>query len=647
MAGTDYGDSLRSTLDAARRQILDLGQSTAAQRLQAVVALGHAGQALSVAENALDRNQHDLAAAYVISGVAVQAGALILSADQLADLAKTSAEGANSALSVAATSIKTLAGAFDTLAASIAGVSAIASNDDFGSAMFRSARKAEDATNRADDTVEQLKAAVLVASIQSARSEAAAAATSVNAVGSEMQGLVDRASALLSATQQRVNDTAKQRTAATQAGRAAQTTYRHVKTDSEALDDGTTSMDGILNGGLAVTPVIASADATQKATYTLKATYTTAYQPGDVCYFFALLEHDAAGFSYNDAKTAVVEFGATSQGGSLTKVTADPTAKAGAPVTYTASIQTTTTGDSIAAGQSYRVLAFHVPKDGPYATNAGDLSYPSRSISVAPVIPDQEKYKIDFLKVPEKPEKHDTTPQIIFKVGVHVPSTAASHVMEYRAFLLLEDVYQVIHSVSDDTLHFASLLAPSSYKSWARKSPSTSASASAPAGARPSATSLEPGGGWSESPVFVYRHGDTDAYGDIVTPDTNYELLVLLVPKDETMTSALLPAVPFKTSTPVPTVIPPSPSSAPQAGPPSSLGAPPSHTPARGAAADKPGATPAQATAPGAHTTAPAPAAPAAAHSLAVVEEAILVNLMSHESADQKASRAPAGRGVK
>ena len=65
-----------------------------------------------------------------------------------------------------------------------------------------------------------------------------------------------------------------------------------LKVDSEALDDGTTSMDGIVNGGLAVTPVIASADSIQKATCALKATYTTAYQPGDVCYFFALLEHE-------------------------------------------------------------------------------------------------------------------------------------------------------------------------------------------------------------------------------------------------------------------------------------------------------------------------------------------------------------------
>lgn len=647
MAGTDYGDSLRSTLDAARRQILDLGQSTAAQRLQAVVALGHAEQALSVSESALDRNQRDLAAAYVISGVAVQGGALIQSADQLADFAKTAADSANSALSVAATSIKTLASAFDTLAASIAGVSAIASNDDFGSVMFRSAKKSEDATNQADNTVEQLKAASLVASIQSAKSEAAAAATSVNAVGSEIQGLVDRAGALLGATQQRVNDSVKQRTAAAQAKRAVQTTYRQVKIDSEALDDGTTSMDGVLNGSLAVTPVITSADPTQKATYTLKATYTIPYQSGDVCYFFALLEHDATGFSYNDAKTAVVEFGATSPGASLTKVTADPNAKAGDLVTYTTSIQTTTTGDSIAAGQSYQVFALHVPKGGPYATNASDLSYPSRSTPVAPAIPDQEKCKIDFLKLPEKPEKTDTTPPIIFKVQVQAPSTAASHIMEYRAFLLLEDVYQAIRAVHDDTVLFAGLLAPSSYKSWVRKSPSASASTSTSTSARASTTPSEPAGGLSENPVFVYREGDTDAYGDIVTPGTNYELLVLLVPRDETMKSALLPAVPFKTSSPVPTVMPPSPPSAPQAGPPSSPGAPPSHTPARGAVADKLGTTPAQATAPGAQATVPASAAPAAAHSLVVVEEAILVNLMNHESADQKAGRTPAGRGVK
>jgi hypothetical protein len=92
----------------------------------------------------------------------------------------------------------------------------------------------------------------------------------------------------------------------------------------------------------------------------------------------------------------------------------------------------------------------------------------------------------------------------------------------------------------------------------------------------------------SGNPVFVYQVDDTDAHGVIVAPDTNYELRVLLVPKDGTMKRALLPAVPFRTGSPVPTmqVVPP-PSTAP------------------GAVENKPGTAPVQATAAGAQPAAP------------------------------------------
>jgi hypothetical protein len=518
-AGADYGDSLRSTLDAARKQILDLGQSTAARRQQAVLALGHAEQALSVAESVLDRNRRDLSNAHVINGVAVQGGALIQSAEQLGDLAKAAAEGANSALSVAATSIKTLASAFDSLAGSIAGVHSIAKNDDFGSAMARSAANAEHATNRADDTVEQLKAASLVASIQSAKSMAASAATHVNAVGSEIQDLVDRASALLGATQQRVSDSLKQRAAAAQAERAAQKTYSQAKIDSEALDDGTTRMDSILNGSLVVTAEIPPSPGKP----TLSAKYTIPFQTGDACYFFALLEADAPGFSYNDAKTAVVklDLDSTSSTKGVTKgVIEKSNAKPGESVVYTVQIHTTTSGEEIAAGQSYRVFVLHVPKEGPYATNASDLSYPSRSLSVAGTIPEQEQYKIQATE-----KQRNDAPEILFKVEIQTPQKAADYIMEYRVFLLLEDVYQALRAVQGDTVLLASQLAPSSYKSQLAPPASSSSGASV---------------------KFSYQEGDTDAYGDIITPDTNkYEILVLLVPKSSAMQNALLPAKPY------------------------------------------------------------------------------------------------------
>lgn len=575
MAGTDYGDSLRSTLDAARKQILDLGQSTAAQRQRAALTLGHTEQALSVAENMLVRNQRDLATAYVISHMAVQGGALIQSADQLADLAKTASEGANSALSVAATSIKTLASAFDTLAGSIAGVNAIASNDDFGSAMARSATKAEVAANSADDTVEQLKAASLSASIQSAKSMAASAATSVNAVGSEIQDLVDRAGVLLSAAQQRVSDSMKQRAAAAQAERAAQTTYRQAKIDSEALDDGTTNMDVFLNGGLVVTPVpvVASSPSPTSPSPTspsptltppyLTATYTIPGGSTDRCYFFVLPESDAPGFSYNDAKTAVIEADLQSPVAGWTPTLALPSARGAksSTQTYTVNIVNSRTipGDkpkfvTIAAGQAYRVFAYRVPLGGPYATNASDLSSPSRTTEVRIPIPNLDKYQA-LVVPPQSRTGSDTSPPTLFNIQVAAPADASTSILEYRAFVLLEDVYQ---AVKDDAAFLTGRFPPSSYKAL-------------------SATNAS---GYAN---FVYQEGDTDAYGDIILDSVNYAVLVMLVPKAaDTMASALLLAQPPTGRTPS-TASPPTASPSIPAAPssPASQTSPSSGAPAR------------------------------------------------------------------
>ena len=590
MAGTDYGDSLRSTLDAARTQILDLGQSTVAQRQQAVLMLGHAEQALSVAENTLVRNQHDLATAYLINGMAVQGGALIQSADQLAEHAKAAADSASAAVSLAATSIKTLASAFDTLAGSIAGVHAIASNDDAGSAMARSAKTAEDRANSADNTVEQLKAASLSTSIQSAKSMAAAAATSVNAVGSEIQDLVDRAAALLGAAQQRVSDSTKQRAATVQVERAAQMTYRQSKIDSEALDDGTTNLDVVLNGGLVVTavPVLpppatppaagsaaasppvtsstatspmatspAAASSTATAPY-LTATYTVAGASTDCCYFFALPERDAPGFSYNDARTVVPDIpGPSPVTGWTPTLGVQQPSKQGATQTYTATIVTSQTisGDDptkpkpvpIAVGESYRVFAFRVPAAGRYATNASDLSYPSRTTEVQKPIPSLDGYRATIAVPPPN-----------LSIQLTVPPDASKYVLEYRAFVLLEDVYQ---AVKDDAAFLAGLFSPSSYKAL------TAANVQGTA-------------------TFVYQEGDTDAYGDIVTPDTNYEVLVMLVPRDvDNMASALLLAQPFTPPAP------PAGASGPASQPPPSSG-PPARTTAPAAKPAPEGAAP-------------------------------------------------------
>jgi hypothetical protein len=548
-------------MDAARKQILDLGQSTATQRQRAALTLGHAEQALSVAENTLVRNQGDLATAYVINRMAVQGGALIQSADQLAELARAASDGASSALSVAATSIRTLAGAFDTLAASVAGVHAIASNDDFGSAMAHSAKKSEHAVDRADHTVEQLKAASLSASIQSARSMAASAATSVNAVGTEIQGLVDRASALLGAAQARVNDSAKARAAAAQAERAAQMTYHQTKIDSEALDDGTTGMDAVLNGSLTV--AVSPAPRTGPGGPALEATYKIPFQRGDVFYFFALLEDEAPGFSYHDARTAVLEASQSDSPAHSEKVVIDDKVKLGGPVTAT--IRTTAAGKPITAGQAYRVFAYHVPRGGAYATNASALSYPSRTVEVRNPIPDLDRYQVQR-GIPDP----STSPPTLLQVQIYPPAGASEQIREYRAFVLLEDVYR---AVKDDAAFLTGLFSPSSYKALPSKPPP-------PKGTQATDRAAPPTG--DPTCVFTWQLSETDAYGDLIVEGVSYEVLVMLVPKAaDTMASALLLAQPPSVSGAAPPT-PPTPARATPAG----------GKPAPEGAAPNPGQTP-------------------------------------------------------
>ncbi|HET9626562.1 MAG TPA: hypothetical protein VFP84_34605 [Kofleriaceae bacterium] len=556
MVGADYGDNLRSSLDAARKQILDACAVAVAMREQAAITLSHAEQALSVAEGGLDRNQRDLAIAYVINNIAVQGGALIQSADRLANLSSAGAASADLALSVAGTSIKTLASAFDTLADSVAGVSAIASNDDYGSVMARSAAKSEAATDSADNTVERLKAASLVASIQSARSVAAAAMTSVSAVGSEIQDLVDRATALLAAVQQRVSDGMKQRAAAAQAERAAQMTYRQAKIDSEAYDDGATNMDALVNGGLTVTatatlptstppaPSLSTTTPSASTTSTaatstvassparsLTANYTVTGASSDRCYFFALPDGDAPGFSYNDAKTAVIESEVNPGYSGWTPTIATPAKASPSSTTQTYTVQITVSQTVagakpivIAAGQTYRVFAYRVPQGGPYATNASDLSSPSRPIQVLNAIPNLSAYQASIKYGP------DPAGAALFTVDVKTSGVALDSVprdtsiMEYRAFAWLEDVY---HAVQNDVEFLTRMLPPSSYKSI-----------------RPTA-----GGAIS----FAYQEGDTDAYGDIVTRGINYQVIVMVLPRGaDTVASAFLPAVPVTWSAPTP-----------------------------------------------------------------------------------------------
>jgi hypothetical protein len=355
-----------------------------------------------------------------------------------------------------------------------------------------------------------------------------------------------------------LGDGMKQRASAAQAERSAQMVYRQSKIDSEALDDGTTNLDLVINGGMVVvatflasgtppatpaggsSPTGATPPSTTAASSTtgtpsgtpvgapvpaLSVTYTVAGATSDACYFFALPISDAPGFSYNDAKTAVIDLPmqSTVTGWTPTVGTRKKDDKPGPTQTYTATITISAsvlndatgkpTQAPLAVGQSYRVFAYRVPVEGPYATNANDLSYPSRTTQILNAIPNLAQYRAVLGPPPVAPVSDKPLP-VRFSVQVSAPGDAATNLLEFRAFALLEDVYQAI---KDDASFLTNLWPSSSYK---RAAAAGSAS-------------------------FSYQEGDTDAYGDIITEKTNYEVLILLVPKDtDNMASSLLLAQP-------------------------------------------------------------------------------------------------------
>jgi hypothetical protein len=109
------------------------------------------------------------------------------------------------------------------------------------------------------------------------------------------------------------------------------------------------------------------------------------------------------------------------------------------------------------------------------------------------------------------------------------PAGASEHIREYRAFVLLEDVYQ---AVKDDAAFLTGLFSPSSYKALPSKPPP-------PKGAQATDKTAPPTG--DPSCVFIWQLSETDAYGDLIVDGANYEVAVMLVPKAaDTMASALL-----------------------------------------------------------------------------------------------------------
>jgi len=272
-----------------------------------------------------------------------------------------------------------------------------------------------------------------------------------------------------------------------------------------------------------------------------------------------LPESDAPGFSYNDAKTAVIEADLQSPFVGWTPTAVQPAGQGtnSSTQTYTVNIVSSQTtpgegpGDkpspvAIAFGQSYRVFAYRVPQGGAYATNASDLSSPSRTIAVWNTIPNLGNCKVS--------QGSETPSSTLFNVQVTVPGDAAASIMECRAFVFLEDVYR---AVKDDAAFLTGLLPASSYKA------SQLSSSGGPAAVA------------SVTVSFVYREGDTDAYGDIITADANYQVLVMLAPKHgDTTASAFLPALPVRWT-------PPAPSPTPVPSGPASPTPPPGGAPAR------------------------------------------------------------------
>jgi hypothetical protein len=562
MAGNDYAGLLRSTLEAARNKLLDQGQQAGSLRHQSSTALSHTEQALITTDDNLARVQSDAEWVDEIFKLAYQGAAMIKSASDLSQDAAARSGAAAGAMAAAATAIKTLADSYDTLAAQVAGVSAIARNDDAGTAVSHAADLTRLYANDAADTVERLKAASLNASIEAARSTSAAAASSVQALGVELEGLVARTDALQTSSTAKLAAAWQAAVAAQQAEKAALNAFHVAKNEAAAADRALTVVDEAVNGGLSVSPAWSADPAAGKAAGkgdALLPALLAKYSVFDLvaanaksggagakknqlelqtaaCLFFSVPKDEAGAFTFGVAKKIVAQDAADAEvaaaakaadgGAAARRPFVEVPAKAGVS-SYQATVFTDSNGVAIAPGKPYQVFVLRLPRQhGIAAARESDLSQPAQPVAVWKAPPAFDKQPIS-VKLADGTTDPAGQPPRLFSLGLAVPAQSGEAAYgEYRAIVVRADVYRGLHDVlgpaDPDVEFFASLLNASYYQLLGT-----------------------PAAGKQTSWSTDYAEGATDAFGDVLAHDKVYRALVLAVGKGPYQNELLGPTEAF------------------------------------------------------------------------------------------------------
>ncbi|MDC0713307.1 hypothetical protein POL68_32895 [Stigmatella sp. ncwal1] len=553
MAGTDYGQQLRQTLDSARQAIITQRQNSTTLRGQTAATLGHAEQTLSVDDENFKTAQADYDLADQIYKIAVQGGVLVQNADALAARAAEAAAAATAAMATAATSVKALADSLDTLSAQTAGVYAIAHNDDSPTSVSEVAEKALILTTITSNSAELLKMSALDANVEAAQTTAAATSLSVSSLGTEMMSMVDRSKALLDTAGQQLDARRQTDTQSVQSEKGALQAYNAARMDNGALITSLDDINFIANGALeahqgenaqlqegtlaahrkflpiSYARLAAMGEAelsggpgpvenqpTLGFTYYLLNVLTLppvveagcgdpSILSADVatkgCRFFAVPLGDLPLFNF-DTAISLIAAAAAKGGDSLDNPSTHtwvpltpPNPPEGTPEvsTFEGTLFHDTQGAALEIGRSYAVFAFREPMAGYGTAHASDLSLPTDPIQLVYKIPNAPADAT--VKVETAPSDNQALP--LFQVTfTPVNGDTTNLTAEARSLIMRADVYR---TVNDDLDAIANSVGSSNY------------------------ISLTPG------TAYIYRQGDTDVYGDILLEDTHYVCLVLLV----------------------------------------------------------------------------------------------------------------------
>ncbi|ADO69345.1 hypothetical protein [Stigmatella aurantiaca] len=555
MAGTDYGQQLRQTLDSARQAIINQRQTSTTLRGQTAATLGHAEQTLSVDDENFKTAQADYDLADQIYKIAVQGGVLVQNADALAARAAEAAAAATAAMATAASSIKALADSLDTLSSQTAGVYAIAHNDDSPTSVSEVAEKALILTTITSNSAELLKISALDANVEAAQTTAAATSLSVTSLGTEVMAMVDRSKALLDTTGQQLDARRQTDTQAVQSEKAALQAYNAARMDNGALITSLDDINFIANGALEAhqganaqfqegtlaahrkflpisrARIAARGEAgahrgpgpvenqpTLDFTYYLLNVLTLppvvdagcgdpSILKADVatrgCRFFAVPLGDLPLFNF-DTAISLIAAAAAKDGNSLY----NPSTHTWVPLTpsnlpdgspevsiFKKTLVHDTQGAALEIGQSYAVFAFREPMAGYGTAHASDLSLPTDPIKLVykiPNAPADATVKVETAAG----GGNDNPPPLFQATFTPVNGDTTKLTAEARSLIMRADVYR---TVKDDMDVIANSVGSSNY------------------------ISLIPG------TAYTYRQGATDVYGDILLEDTHYVCLVLLV----------------------------------------------------------------------------------------------------------------------